>query len=153
VKLAHKTLDEVLNNEETTKQFMEFMKNDHSLENLQFILDVRKYIAASNKLNDMAKDIFLRYLETESELEVNINRQMREDIRSAVAHPDARGLLFENALNEIQFSVETDSLPRYYLSKQKASEARPRGTSNSVTPQPQDIGSEEADLPHTVTSH
>jgi len=123
-KPAHNTLEEVLRHDDTSKKFMDFLSNDHSLENLQFVLDVKNYNETVQQAKDMARQIFTKYIEPNSEREVNLSRQMREDIRTRMTGSGVSEGLFAGALNEIQYSIETDSLPRFFLTQQKGYASR-----------------------------
>lgn len=119
-KPRHKTLEDILQHEDNKKKFIDFLEHDRSLENLQFLMDVQRYREALDQTEQIAHQIFSKYIEEGSESEVNINRDMRESIRTGIS---LLGLtpkqVFKPAAIEIQYSIETDSLPRFHLSQQR----------------------------------
>ena len=69
-------------------------------------------------LKEFANDIFLRYIEVESDFQINVSANERQDIKNKLDSNDTVDRnIFNNAQKEIYALMSRDSYPRFLSSK------------------------------------
>uniref|UniRef100_K7FRD9 RGS domain-containing protein n=1 Tax=Pelodiscus sinensis TaxID=13735 RepID=K7FRD9_PELSI len=93
--------------------FMEFLRTEHSDENMAFWLACEdlKREQSQEQVCEKAKKIYLDYISILSPKEVSIDAAVREAINSSLARPSA--CMFDEAQAQVYALMHRDSYPRF----------------------------------------
>lgn len=104
------SLNDVLKSSSATMMFREFLRSEHSQENLEFWFSVQEF---KRELTiEKAKEIYQIYIKTGSELEININHEVRERIEIKL-NKRFEPEIFSEAENSVLSLMENDSFKRF----------------------------------------
>jgi len=117
-------LKDILSDSKGRDLFFQFLKSEHAEENLQFWIQVQDYNALSQVLDDddllsKAKLIFSQYVDSGSNMEVNLPDGIRQELiqRFQQATTETIGIdTFNKAQNSVLDMLSSDSYRRFLLS-------------------------------------
>ena len=101
-----------LNDEESSKALLAFLKSIHCEENLLFHISVEKYKAGK----ETASNIFSTYLRQGSRYEIALQAAVRDSIEAVVLQPDSNYTLFDEAQGIVLSLMENNVFPQYIAS-------------------------------------
>ena len=101
-----------------TRYFKDFCIRTFCNEAIFFWLDVENYknLPGSQYMKRIALKIYRKYIQDEAFLQINISSNVRADISRKITDPSR--CIFNKAQDEIFKLMETDSFPKFLLSKE-----------------------------------
>ncbi|KAJ3423625.1 regulator of g protein signaling [Anaeramoeba flamelloides] len=108
----------ILNNSEKLKYFVQFCQSDYSLENIMFYQSVMKFkkISSKNKRKKYSKNLFSTFIQNDSHLEINIESHTRQKIIDLFEKDLIDSNLFDEAKNEVFYLMLSNSYPTFLFS-------------------------------------
>jgi len=106
-------LEDVLSSPELLSFFREFLRSEHSEENLEFWLYVQEYKNESNpkKCEDLVEEIFTEFIKSGSLKEINVNFEIKKRIKEKMN--SVQKDIFDEAEESIFQLMRTDSYQRF----------------------------------------
>ncbi|RVE73653.1 hypothetical protein OJAV_G00033430 [Oryzias javanicus] len=110
------SLERLLESKYGLATFHNFLKSEHSDENIEFWLTCEDYKKnrSSYRMSSKAKKIYEQFIKVESPKEINIDYHTREQIKRNVKTPTTQ--CFDEAQKIVYGLMERDSYPRFLRS-------------------------------------
>lgn len=117
--LSNIKLSDILKNRTLTACFKVFLQSEYSGGNLMFWLKCEEYSTLPDeKRNEEAKNIFNKYISSESIDQVNVSYVTLRKISNALMNEDTPSSnLFHHAQKSMYLIMENDSMPRFLQTK------------------------------------
>jgi len=130
-----------LNDEELLESFSSYLTKTFCLENLFFYFEVEQYEANFSDMTpiqnqEASRKIFEEYIMVESQLEVNVDDTIRDEIVKNLKEPIIPKTIFSNAHQEIYKLMETDSYSKWKRTKEYARIWEKKGSPKFLSPTP-----------------
>jgi len=112
------TLEEILSDNKLSRLFIDFVLKAHAEDNLEFWIEVEIYKRLSDGalMQKMGKRLFQTYLIPGAELEVNLERKYKEDVKQKLELEFWDVSLFEKAQKRIYHILSSDCV-RMFVEK------------------------------------
>jgi hypothetical protein len=117
------TLEEVLRQDYSINYFIRFVKKEYSVENVFFWLDVEvfKRLERKDDIVLQARNIYNKYINTESQLPINLDVEEKREIARIMDDPEHNieqitAQFFDNAQQHIFLMMKENSFPRFLKS-------------------------------------
>jgi hypothetical protein len=110
------TLDDILNSDELSNKFKQFLMGEHCCENLDFLRIVERYKQSIDSVEKLyLKSVILQeFIQLGSKNELNISQDARSYIFNICNNTLVTPIhLFEKAELEVRLLLERDSIPRF----------------------------------------